>query len=184
MDDRKLYLTPEGAEKIQAELDELRGPRRTEMAGRLRHAVLQGDLSENADYIAAKEAQAFLEGRIQELEAIVRAAEVVEGDGRSDVVEIGSRVVVQEAGAPPETFHVVGAREADPRAGKVSNESPIGQALLGRRVGETIVAKTPGGELRLVILEIEARRAQEPRVVLTRKASRPIGDRDAAWSGA
>jgi transcription elongation factor GreA len=157
MEDRKLFLTPEGADRLRAELEELRGPRRKELAARLRHAVRQGDLSENADYIAAKEEQAFLEGRILELETVLREAVLVEGAGPSDVVDIGSRVVVQEDGSPPETFQLVGAKEADPRAGKISHESPIGHALMGRRVGETAVAATPGGELRFRILEIRPR---------------------------
>lgn len=157
MDPKKLYLTPEGAERLRAELTELKGPRRTALAERLHHAVRQGDLSENADYIAAKEEQAFLEGRILELETVLRKAEIVEGRGPADVVALGCVVVVAEDGQGPETFTLVGNKEADARAGRISHESPIGQALMGKHVGDTAVAQTPGGELRFKILEIRPR---------------------------
>jgi transcription elongation factor GreA len=153
MTDRELYLTPEGADRLRAELEELRGPRRTELAKRLRHAVQQGDLSENADYISAKEEQAFLEGRIQELETILREATVVEG-GTTEVVAVGSTVVVAEDGQSPQTYQVVGIKEASPRQGRISNESPIGKALMGKKVGEVALAETPGGSVELKIIEI------------------------------
>jgi transcription elongation factor GreA len=124
------------------------------MAERLRRAVRQGDLSENADYIMAKEAQAFLEGRIQELELLLREAIVVDPSPASDQIQIGSTVVVVEDGHDPETFMVVGAKEAKPSEGRISNESPIGQALLGKRRGEVAEAVTPGGSIRLKVLEI------------------------------
>jgi len=157
MDEKKLYLTPEGAAKLRADLKELTGPGRTALADRLHHAVRQGDLSENADYIAAKEDQAFLEGRIHELETILRQAVIVEGDGPVGVVDLGCQVVVSEDGGSEETFVLVGLKEADPRNGKISHESPIGSALMGKRVGDTAVARTPGGELRFHILEIRPR---------------------------
>jgi transcription elongation factor GreA len=154
MSQEPVYLTSEGAAKLRAELEQLRGPKRTEMAERLRRAVRQGDLSENADYIMAKEAQAFLEGRIQELELLLREAVVVDPSPASDQIQIGSTVVVVEDGRDPETFMVVGAKEAKPSEGRISNESPIGQALLGKRRGEVAEAVTPGGSIRLKILEI------------------------------
>jgi transcription elongation factor GreA len=153
MADREFFLTPEGADRLRAELDELRGPRRTDLAKRLRHAVQQGDLSENADYISAKEEQAFLEGRIQELETILREATVVEG-GSTDTVTVGNTVVVAEDGRSPQTFQVVGIKEASPREGRISNESPIGKALIGKRVGDVALAETPGGRVELKIIEI------------------------------
>jgi len=153
-ENRNFYLTPEGAAKIRAELDELRGPRRDALALRLRHAVQQGDLSENADYIHAKEDQAFLEGRILELETILRQATVVEPPTATDVVGLGTTVVVAEDGSGPEAYQLVGMKEADPRSGKISHESPIGKALLGKRVGDVAEVRTPGGALRLTILEI------------------------------
>ena len=148
------YLTPEGEAKLKAELKELTGPRRIELAERLRSAIQMGDLSENADYHKAKEDQAFLEGRIQEIEAILRMAVIIEKSG-SDVVSLGSQVTVQEDGFDPETYFMVGAKEADPRHGKISNESPIGSALLNHKVGDVVTADTPGGKLKFKILKVE-----------------------------
>lgn len=148
------YLTPEGEVKLRAELAELTGPRREDLAKRLRSAIQMGDLSENADYHKAKEDQAFLEGRIQELEAILRMATIVEKK-QSDVVEVGARVTIQEEDYDPETFYLVGATEADPRNGKISNESPFGKALLDHKVGDVVEAETPGGKVKLKILKIE-----------------------------
>jgi transcription elongation factor GreA len=150
------YLTAEGAARLKAELEQLKGPARQEIATRLRHAISQGDLSENADYHKAKEDQAFLEGRIQELEYLMKNAIVVEkNSARYETVEIGARVTIQEEDYPPDTYDMVGAKEADPRNGKISNESPIGRALMGRREGETITAITPSGAIYLKILKIE-----------------------------
>jgi transcription elongation factor GreA len=149
------YLTPAGAAKLKAELEDLTTTKRVELAVRLRDAIKMGDLSENADYIMAKEQQAFLEGRIQELQAALRNAIIVNDGGGIEVVSVGNRVTVQEPGEDPETFSLVGAKEADPRAGKISNESPIGRALLGKRVGDTAEAQTPNGTLKFKILKIE-----------------------------
>lgn len=151
---QQMYLTPEGAARLRAELAELTGPRREELAQRLRSAIQMGDLSENADYHKAKEDQAFLEGRIQELEAVLRTAVIVEKT-HSDVVTVGSQVTVQEEDFEPETFSVVGAKEADPRNGKISNESPIGSALMDHKVGDVVEAETPGGRIKFKILKIE-----------------------------
>ena len=148
------YLTPEGEAKLRAELKELTGSRREELAQRLRSAIQMGDLSENADYHKAKEDQAFLEGRIQEIEAILRMATIVEKK-QSDIVEVGVMVTIQEEDYDPETFYLVGATEADPRNGKISNESPFGKALLGHKVGDAVEAETPGGKVKLKILKIE-----------------------------
>src|SRR5512139_1182703 len=127
---QQTYLTPEGAAKLKAELAELTGPRREELAQRLRAAIQMGDLSENADYHKAKEDQGFLEGRIQEIEAILRNAVIIEKNPGSETVALGSHVTIQEEGSPPETYHLVGPTEADPRSGRISHESPIGRALL------------------------------------------------------
>jgi len=152
----EIYLTAEGAARLRAELAELKGPAREAMAKRLRAAIQQGDLAENADYHKAKEDQGFLEGRIQELEFLLKNAIIVEANvGQQDVVTIGTRVTVQEVDLPPETYHVVGVKEADPRNRKISYESPIGCALLEHRVGDVVEADTPGGKLRLKILKIE-----------------------------
>ncbi len=150
----QMYLTAEGEAKLKTELAELKGPRREELAARLRSAIQMGDLSENADYHKAKEDQGFLEGRIQEIEAILRSAVIIEKN-QSDVVSVGAHVTIQEEGFDPETFFVVGAKEADPRNGKISNESPIGSALMNHKVGEVVTADTPGGKLKLKILKIE-----------------------------
>jgi len=148
------YLTPEGEAKLKAELAELTGPKREELSQRLRSAIQMGDLSENADYHKAKEDQAFLEGRIQEIEAILRIATIVEKQ-QSDVVTVGSRVTVQEEGLDPETFDLVGAKEADPRNGKISNESPFGAALMDHKAGDVVEAETPDGKIRLKILGVD-----------------------------
>jgi len=151
-----IYLTAEGASKLKAELEELKGPAREALAKRLRAAIQMGDLSENADYHKAKEDQGFLEGRIQELEFTLRNAIIVEeGSVAKDVVSVGTRVTVQEEDFPAETYHLVGAKEADPRNGKISYESPIGRALLDHRVGEVVEAETPGGKIIIKILKIE-----------------------------
>lgn len=151
---QQMYLTPEGAEKLRAELKELTGPRREELSQRLRSAIQMGDLSENADYHKAKEDQAFLEGRIQEIEAVLRSAIIVEKT-HSDIVTVGSTVTVQEEDFSPETYYIVGAKEADSRNGKISNESPIGRALMEHKVGDVVEAETPGGKIRFKILKIE-----------------------------
>jgi transcription elongation factor GreA len=152
----EIYLTEEGAKRLRAELAELTGPRREELAGRLRTAIQQGDLSENADYITAKEEQGFLEGRIQEIEAVLRQAVIVDPRLRqSDVVEIGSNVTIQEDDYPAETYTLVGVNEADARQGRISHVSPIGRALLGHKAGDSVSVETPAGSTRFKILKIE-----------------------------
>lgn len=154
MSQKPQYLTPEGEEKLKKELADLTGPKRTELAERLRSAIQMGDLSENADYHKAKEDQSFLEGRIQEIEAILRSATIIEKK-QSDVVTVGSQITIQEEDFDPETFYLVGAQEADPRNGKISNESPFGKALMDHKVGEVVEAETPGGKVKLKILDIQ-----------------------------
>ncbi len=149
------YLTPEGEAKLKAELEELKGPRRQELSVRLRSAIQMGDLSENADYHQAKEDQGFLEGRIQELERVLRNAVIIQKGASKDNVSVGSHVTIQEGSFPAETYHVVGAKEADPRNGKISNESPIGRSLMDHKVGEVVEAETPAGKIKLKILKIE-----------------------------
>ena len=148
------YLTAEGAARLKAELKELTGPKREELSARLRAAIQMGDLSENADYIKAKEDQGFLEGRIQELEYLLGNAVIIENDGNKDVVSVGSHVTIQEEDFPEETYHLVGPTEADPSKGMISHESPIGKALMDHKVGDTVEAETPGGVLKFKILKI------------------------------
>ncbi len=150
-----IYLTAEGAEKLKLELADLKGPQREALARRLRDAIQMGDLSENADYHKAKEDQAFLEGRIQELEYTLSAAQIIDGTVSKEVVSVGVTVTVQEDDFEPEQYYIVGVKEADPRAGKISNESPIGRALMDHKVGDVVEAQTPGGALKLKILKIE-----------------------------
>ncbi len=143
-----IYLTAEGVEDLRRELDQLVKVKRPALAERLRKAIQQGDLSENADYQVAKEEQGFLEGRVQQIEVMLREAVIIQENGLSDEVVLGSRVtVVEEGEGEAETFLVVGAAEADPIDGKVSNESPLGLALLGRRVGDAVTVQSPGGEI-------------------------------------
>ena len=151
---QQTYLTTAGEIKLRTELAELTGPRREELAKRLRSAIQMGDLSENADYHKAKEDKAFLEGRIQEIEAILRMAIIVERQ-EGDTVMVGSRVTIQESGFDPETFYVVGAKEADPRNGKISNESPIGSALMNHKAGEIVEAQTPSGSIKIKIMSVD-----------------------------
>jgi transcription elongation factor GreA len=154
MENREIFLTSEGAQNIREELKELTGPRRADLAKRLRKAISMGDLKENAEYISAKEDQAFLEGKIAELQQILKIAVIVEGNGGNEQVNIGSTVVVLIDGEAPQTYKLVGIKEADPRNGKISNESPIGSSLMGKRVGDIATAETPGGDLAMEIQEI------------------------------
>lgn len=151
-----VHLTAEGVEKLRQELEHLVTVKRPAMAERLRHAIQQGDLSENADYTSAKEDQGFLEGRIQQIEEMLRRAAVINADQTSGRVELGSRVtIVEEGGEEAEVFRVVGAAEADPMNGCVSNESPLGRALLGHQVGDTALVRAPRGESLFRIVAIE-----------------------------
>ena len=150
------YLTREGAAELRAELEELITVRRPALARQLKEAIGQGDLSENADYHDAKEQQAFLEGRILYLEGLLRSAVIIDDkqNGKPQEVTVGSEVTIQGEDDEPETYRIVGAAEADPRNGKISNESPMGAALLGRRVGDRVRVETPGGEWRVTIKKI------------------------------
>ncbi len=150
------YLTSEGAEDLRRELDELINVKRIELAKKLKAAVAEGDLKENADYHDAKEQQAFLEGRIQYLENILRSSKIIENTGKTDEVRLGSVVTIVEEGShEEEVYSIVGAAEANPREGKISHESPIGAALLGHRKGDKVRAKTPGGDMIFKIKSIK-----------------------------
>jgi transcription elongation factor GreA len=152
----KKLLTPEGARKIREELDQLKGPARIALAARLRAAIQQGDLSENADYTSAKEEQGFLEGRILDLEGLLKTAEVVDPDSTPrDVVSLGSRVTVLDGENEQEVFQIVGSQEGDSRARKISHESPIGKALMGHKAGESVTVPTPSGQISFRIEKVE-----------------------------
>lgn len=156
MAEQKTYLTPEGFEKLREELEYLRTVRRREVAERIRIAKEGGDVMENAGYDEAKREQAFLEGRIQTLETMLRDPVIIEEGSSSDQVGLGSSVtVVEEDGSEPETYQIVGSAEVDPAKGRISNESPLGKALLGGRVGEEVKVRTPNGILYFRIVGIE-----------------------------
>lgn len=152
------FLTASGAVELRNELEYLIKEKRPELAQLLREAINQGDLTENADYIDAKEQQAFLEGRIQYLENLLRHAIIIEetDDSRSapSEVQLGTAVTISPEDEPDETYRIVGAAEADPRNGKISHESPMGAALLNRRQGEVVRVQTPGGEWVVKIKQI------------------------------
>lgn len=148
-------ITKEGLQKLKEELDDMKTRQREELSKRLRFAIQQGDLSENADYHKAKEDQAFLEGKIREYEETIAGAKIIKGGNNKGIIDVGSHITIQEADYPEERYHMVGAREANPVEGRISNESPIGQALLGRKVGDTVTVETPGGKMMLKILSVD-----------------------------
>jgi len=156
MKEKQFFLTPEGKRKLEEELEYLRTVKRPQVAEQIHQAKEDGDISENAGYDEAKNAQAFLEGRIMTLQKILENAVIIEKKGPSDKVELGSKVTVLEEGSDePETYYIVGSAESDPLNGRISNESPLGKALMGAKVGDRIVVKAPAGELRFQILSIE-----------------------------
>jgi transcription elongation factor GreA len=148
------FLTPEGKERLEQELEFLRKVRRPEVAEHIRLAREDGDLSENAGYDAAKEEQAHVEGRILTLENILKNAQIIENNNHSGIVSVGSSVTVQEEGYDPETFHIVGSAEVDPMQGRISNKSPLGRALLGRSKDDSVEVNTPNGVTVFTILEV------------------------------
>lgn len=158
MSNNTVYLTKEGYEKLESELEYLINVRRKEVANQIAEAKAEGDISENAGYDEAKNAQAFLEGRIREIENRIRNAQLIDdmADSPSNIVALGRTVVVREAGTDfEEAYAIVGSVEVDPKNGRISNESPMGKALLGKKVGDKINVKTPGGEIQFEILKVE-----------------------------
>ena len=152
-------LTPEGKAKLQAELEYLVAVRRREVAERIHQAMeFAGDPVDNAEYQDAKDEQAFVEGRIRELEKILATATVITGEAKAgDVVQVGSVVSVEDESGLEETFILVGSTEASPFEGRYSLDSPVGRALLGRRVGQTVLVAAPGGEIRFTIMSSKPR---------------------------
>ena len=149
-------LTKEGAEKMRTELEAMKTVQREEISKRLRTAIQQGDLSENADYHKAKEDQAFLEGKIKEYEEILAGVKLIEeSNDNSGYVDVGSWVTIKDGDAPEEKYQVVGPQEANPREGRISNESPIGVAVMGHKAGDNVIVETPGGKMEIVILKVE-----------------------------
>ena len=153
------FLTSEGYQNLQEELETLRTVKRLEVAERLRAAMEDGGdiggVDSDAEYDAAKNEQAFMEGRIQELEIILANARVIKETGPRDVVEMGAKVTIRENGSEQEVYKVVGRAEADPRKGRISNESPLGRALMDHRAGDEVEVKAPGGSFIVQLLKVE-----------------------------
>ena len=149
--DKPVYVSAEGLKKMEAELEELRTSKRAEVAERIHNAMEFGDFSENSELEQAKNDQAFLEGRIQSLEQMLKRAVVIDEKADHDRVEIGSKVTVESDGEKTQ-YVIVGSAEAAPAEGKISNESPVGRALIGHRPGETVKLTVPAGtvEMRIV----------------------------------
>lgn len=149
------FLTREGYQKLQEELEHLRTVKRQEVAKRLHEAMEGGELIEDAEYEAAKNEQAFVEGRIQDLEILLANARVIEDTSNKEVVQVGAKVTIQEEGSEAEMYTIVGPAEADPRNGRVSNESPLGRALMDHRAGDTVRVDAPGGSFAVHVLKVE-----------------------------
>jgi transcription elongation factor GreA len=147
------YISKDGLEKLRGELGEMLAVRRPEIAQRIHDAKEHGDLSENAEYEDAKNEQAFVEGRIATLEAMIKSATIIDEHASTEQVSIGSTVTVLIDGET-ETFSIVGSAEAKPTAGRISNESPVGRALLGRKKGEKVVVRVPAGDFTYTIKTI------------------------------
>ncbi len=155
MQEKVVYLTPEGKQRFAAELRELITVRRHEVEERIRRAKEFSDTVDNAEYDEAKTEQSFVEGRIQELERLLASARMIEEPPtKADYVRMGARIRVLDPDGEEETYHLVGSHEADPRHGQISNESPVGRALIGKRVGDEVTVVAPAGSFNLKILEI------------------------------
>lgn len=149
------FLTREGFEKLQEELDFLRSTKREEIANRLHEAMEGGELIENAEYEAAKNEQAFVEGRIKELEVLLATSRVVDEAPASDGIQVGSTVILVEEGSKDkEEYIIVGAAEADPVEGKISNESPLGRALLNHKEGDLVQVDAPAGSFKVKVVKV------------------------------
>ena len=160
MADTKTYqMTREGIEELEAELDNLKLVKRAEVVERIKVARSYGDLSENSEYEAAKDEQAFVEGRIATVETMIRNAEIVDNAGvKSNEVALGKTVTFVEVGEDEkETYKIVGSAEADPFNGKISNESPIAAALIGRKTGDTVMIPLPVGEMEVKIVKVSSK---------------------------
>jgi transcription elongation factor GreA len=157
MSEKPVYLTRDGRAKLEAELEDLTTNGRKEAAARINAAKELGDISESGEYEDAKNQQAHLEGRIREIKAILARAQIIdEENGQSNEVRVGSRVTVRVDGEDDdETWAIVGSAEAKPREGKISNESPLGAALLGKRKGQKVSVQTPSGQMKLTIVKIK-----------------------------
>jgi transcription elongation factor GreA len=149
------FLTRQGHEKLQEELEYLRTVKRQEVANRLHEAMEGGELIEDAEYEAAKNEQAFVEGRIQELEILLANARIIEDTGKKETVQVAAKVTIQEDDNEPETYIIVGPAEANPRQGRISNESPLGRALMDHRAGDLVKVDAPGGAFTVRVVKVE-----------------------------
>jgi len=154
MNDKPTYLTLAGKQKLEKELEHLRTVRRTEVANQIHDAKEGGDITENAGYDAAKREQAFVEGRILTLEALLREVEIIQEPRQGDTICLGSKVTVAENEGTPETFRIVGSAESDPGQGSISDESPLGHSLMGRQAGDRVTVQTPDGPREFEVLAI------------------------------
>ena len=154
MSQKKILITQEGLAKLQSELEHLLSVRRQDVAGKIKRAREKGGTENNAEYEDAKNDQAFVEGRILMLENIVKNATVIEAPALLGVVEVGDKVLIQNQDGKIEQFTIVGSAEASPVEGKISNESPVGKALLGKKIGDEVEVATPAGIIRLLIMDV------------------------------
>ena len=154
MSQKKILITKEGLAKLQSELDLLLSVRRQEIASKIKRAREMGGTENNAEYEDAKNEQAFVEGRILMLENIVKNATAIESPALAGVVEIGNKVLIQNQDSKIEQFAIVGSAEANPVEGKISNESPVGKALLGKKIGDEVEVATPAGMLKFLIMDV------------------------------
>ena len=154
MPEKPVYLTQEGYERLDRELHELRSVRRPAVAERIRKAKEFTDTVDNAEYDDAKQDQAFIEGRIQDLERMLAIALIIDEHPAADCVRLGSHVIVENEDGENEEYLIVGSAEADPRHGRISNESPVGHALLGRSIGDEVSVTAPGGSFSLKVKEL------------------------------
>jgi len=148
-----VYLTEGGLEKLKKELFELIDQKRPAVAQRIKEAREMGDISENAEYDSARQEQAFVEGKIEELEDVIKNAKTMPSGNNSEVC-IGTKVTVRIEGGE-ETFHIVGAQEADPEENKISHESPLGASLMGKKIGDSFEVEAPVGKLTYKIIKIQ-----------------------------
>ncbi|QDP40689.1 transcription elongation factor GreA [Radiobacillus deserti] len=155
--EKSYYMTQEGKEKLENELHYLKTERRQEVVERIKIARDFGDLSENSEYDAAKDEQAFVESRIAQVENMIRNAVIIENDNDNpDVVSLGKSVTFQELpDGDEESYTIVGSAEADPFEGKISNDSPIAKSLLGHQIGEEVTVPTPGGDMVVKIIDVK-----------------------------
>jgi transcription elongation factor GreA len=154
MNNKKILITKEGLNKLKTELDQLVSVKREEVALKIKRAREMGGTENNAEYEDAKNEQAFIEGKILMLENTLRNAEIIEAPATPGLVEIGDKLLIQNQDGKIEQFVIVGSAESNPIDGKISNESPVGRALLGKKVGDEVEVKTPSGKLKLLIIEV------------------------------